>query len=185
MSDPPRDSDTMRAFVVRHALALYAYHGRPASELTSHQLHEWARHAGLTIDAPADAAQRTDAERGHPIRLLIDCEALEARIPHEVLARVFDRDRDGQLELLPALLDEASTYVLGRVHRVERGHRPLVSSVPLVAYGERSPDQQATLRRLAIDVAHALLAIRYPLHVSSVDGFRLLDRVDAEITFWF
>ncbi len=173
-----------RVFVVKHAVELHAYFGRPASELTSHQIHEWARIAEKPIDASVHP-QRAVAEQQSPLQPMVDLAALEARIQHEALVKVFDRNLDGQLELLPAFLGEVEMYVLGRVQRVERGQRPLTSPVPVLGYAERSPDQQAILRRLAMDTAHAFLAIRFPLHVASVEGFRLLERVDTEIALWF
>jgi hypothetical protein len=173
-----------RAFAAKHAVALFSYYGCATSALKAHQIHEWARLTGQTFEAPGAPAPHAVAEQV-PLRPMVDVEALDARVRREILATVFDHNRDGQLELLPAFLGEVETYVLGRVQRVERGHQPLVSSTPFLAYGERSPDQQAILRRLAMDVAHALLAIRFPLHVTSVEGFRLLDRADNEIAFWF
>lgn len=177
------DSAT-RAFVAKHAVALCSYFGRAASGLSEQQVRDWARLAGLTIESGDERAPGDVAEPQTPLWPLVNLAALEARIRHEVVVKVFDRNRDGELELLPTFLGEVETYLIGRVQRVERG-RPLVGPGPSLPYRGRSREQQAILRRLATDTAHAFLAIRYPLDVAIVDGFRLLERVDAEIAFWF
>lgn len=100
---------------------------------------------------------------------LITQAEIEARLSARVLRQVYDDDDNGTADAanVARLIEDASSYVLEFYY----GN---YTAVP------ESGNIPPALRRLALDAAHAYLAMRHPEYVRA-DGGKMLERVDKEL----
>jgi len=84
--------------------------------------------------------------------------------------QVFDDDDDGTPDpaAIAMLIDDASSYVLEFYYGNHKGVDISALDVP------------KALRRMALDVAHAYLAIRHAEYVRA-DGYKMMERIDKEL----
>lgn len=104
---------------------------------------------------------------------LITVEQLENRIGIEVLRRIFDDSNTGQASrsAVMQLCEDASSKVRGGI-----GFDYDLDAVTQVAAASTAIE----LRRIALDCAHAMIAIRHPGALKQ-DGFAMMEQVDRDL----
>lgn len=100
---------------------------------------------------------------------LVTQAQIEQRLSARVLAQVYDDDNDGVADTdnITGLITDASSYVLEFYY----GN---YTAIPDEA------DLPPALRRLALDAAHAYMALRHPEYVRA-DGSKMFERIDKEL----
>lgn len=108
-----------------------------------------------------------------PVVNLVTVEQLENRIGIEILKRIFDDDNTGQASgaAVQQICEDASSMV--------RGGLPADYDLDAVT-ADAASSNAIELRRITLDAAHAMAAIRHP-GALKIDGFALMDRVDAAL----
>jgi hypothetical protein len=104
---------------------------------------------------------------------LITVEQLENRIGIEIIRRIFDDDNSGQPSgaAVKQLCEDASSKVRGGI-----GFDYDLDAVTTEAAARTAVE----LRRIALDCAHAMAAIRHP-GALKLDGFALMEQVDRDL----
>ncbi len=104
---------------------------------------------------------------------LVTVEQFENRIGIEILKRIFDDDNTGQASgaAVQQICEDASSMV--------RGGLPADYDLDAITANAASSNA-IELRRIALDAAHAMAAIRHP-GALKVDGFALMERVDVAL----
>lgn len=100
---------------------------------------------------------------------LITKGEIELRVSARVLLQIYDDDDDGFVDTaaVEQLIEDASSYVL-EFYYGNHTTVPTLDAIP------------PALRRLALDTAHAYMAMRHPEYVRA-DGHKMFDRVDKEL----
>ena len=100
---------------------------------------------------------------------LIAKSELEARVSARVLTQVYDDDNDGYADeaAVNQLIRDASSYVL-EFYYGNHATEVAAATIP------------TSLRRLALDAAHAYMCLRHPEYVRG-NGIKMFERVDAEL----
>jgi phage gp36-like protein len=100
---------------------------------------------------------------------LVTQAEIEQRLSARVLAQVYDDDNDGVADTnnISRLVEDASSYVLEFYY----GNYTAIPD---------ETDLPPALRRLALDAAHAYMALRHPEYVRA-DGSKMFERVDKEL----
>lgn len=108
-----------------------------------------------------------------PVITLVTQAQLELRIGKAVLARIFDDDNSGEAlaAAVTQLCEDASSKI--------RGGMGLDYDLDLVTQDAASSNA-IELRRIALDCAHAMAAIRHPGAIK-LDGFALMEQVDKDL----
>jgi hypothetical protein len=104
---------------------------------------------------------------------LVTVEQVENRIGIEVLKRIFDDDNSGQASgaAVQQLCEDASSKVRGGI-----GFDYDLDAVT----PEAAAATAVELRRITLDCAHAMIAIRHPGPLK-LDGFALMEQVDRDL----
>lgn len=104
---------------------------------------------------------------------LVTVEQLENRIGIEILKRLFDDDNTGQANgnAVQQLCEDASSMI--------RGGLPKDYDLDTIT-ADAASSNAIELRRITLDAAHAMAAIRHP-GALKIDGFGLMERVDQAL----
>ena len=104
---------------------------------------------------------------------LVTVEQLENRIGVEILKRVFDDLNLGQAygPAVQQICEDASSMI--------RGGLPKDYDLDAVT-ADAASSNAIELRRITLDAAHAMAAIRHPGSLK-IDGFALMERVDTAL----
>jgi hypothetical protein len=108
-----------------------------------------------------------------PVVRLIDPDQLAKRIGKAVLDRIFDDDNAGfaDPDVVLQFCEDASSMV--------RGGLPKDYDLDAIT-ADAASTNAIELRRITLDCAHAMAAIRHP-GALKIDGFALMERVDIAL----
>lgn len=104
-----------------------------------------------------------------PLEPLFNNDQLIARIGQSVVTKIFDDNDDGNPDDAP--LDQLAADAASKV----RGALGPVYAAAMLVSGPATE-----LRRIALDVAHAMAAIRHPGFIK-IDGFMMMKQADADL----